>query len=134
MEPYVENNKELKIGKFLTFGISLDERVADGLYMGKSLKLLQDLLANPDSLKERLPEDGTIPKKLIKKKTKKIKIKKSKKDKKPKKIKPLKNKQKHDEKKKKSALKKLLKKEKENTVVSTAEIQEENTNVKNEQE
>lgn len=134
MEPYVENNKELKIGKFLTFGISLDERVADGLYMGKSLKLLQDLLANPDSLKERLPEDGTIPKKLIKKKTKKVKIKKSKKDKKPKKIKPLKNKQKHDEKKKKSALKKLLKKEKENTVVSTAEIQEENTNVKNEQE
>lgn len=113
MEPYVENNKELKIGKFLTFGVSLDERVADGLYMGKSLKLMQDLLTNPDSLKERLPEDGTIPKKLIKKKTKKVKIKKSKKEKKPKKIKPLKNKQKHDEKKKKSALKKLLKREKE---------------------
>ena len=114
VEPYVENNKELKLGKFLNLGMSLDERVADGLYMGKSLKLCQDLLANPDNLKENMPDDGTIPKKLIKKKVKKEnkqkkkeakKIKKQE-EKKNKKIKPLKNKQRYDDKIKKSKLKK----------------------------
>lgn len=115
VEPYVENNKELKLGKFLTLGVSLDERVADGLYMGKSLKLCKDLLANPDNLMQNMPDDGTIPKRLVKKRAKKEKklkkkeIKKSKqneKSQKKKKIKPLKNKQKYDEKIKKSKLKK----------------------------
>lgn len=111
MEPYVENNKELKIGKFMNIGMSLDERIADGLYMGKSLKLVLDLLANPDTLKEKLPDDGSIPKKLIKRKLKKNKVKKVKK----KKIKPLKNKERHDEKLRKSSLRKQKKmlKEKE---------------------
>lgn len=96
MEPVVIDNKELGIGKILNLGISLDERVADGLYMGKSLKLCEDLLSNPDALKERLPDDGSIPKRIIKvKKVKKTKPKKAKseKAKKPKKIKPLKNKE-----------------------------------------
>lgn len=113
MEPYIENNKELKIGKFMNIGMSLDERIADGLYMGKSLKLVMDLLGNPDTLKEKLPDDGSIPKKLIKRKSKKSKIKKVKekksKDKSKKKIKPIKNKQKHDEKLKKANLKKQKK-------------------------
>ncbi len=117
MEPYVENNKELKIGKFLNLGITLDERVADGLYMGKSLKLMKDLLANPDTLLEKLPE-GDLPKTLVKRKKKKLKVKKIKKVekvKKAKKIKPLKNKIKHEEKMKKIAIRKLKKKsEKEN--------------------
>ena len=65
--------------------MSLDERVADGLYMGKSLKLCQDLLANPDNLKENMPDDGTIPKKLIKKKVKKENKQKKKEEKKNKK-------------------------------------------------
>ncbi len=103
MEPYVENNKELKVGKFLTLGMSLDERIADGFYMSKSLKLCKDLLANPESLLDKMPDDGSIPKRLLKKKNKKIKKGKSKKNKdKPKKIKPLKNKIKHDKKKKKN--------------------------------
>lgn len=113
MEPYVENNKELKIGKFMTIGMSLDERIADGLYMGKSLKLVLDLLANPDTLMEKLPDDGTIPKKLIKRKSKKTKIKKPKKKKdsegKSKKINPRKNKLKQDEKIQKANLKKQKK-------------------------
>lgn len=102
MEPYVENNKELKIAKILTMGMSLDERVADGLYMGKSLRLFKDLISNPDNLKTSLPDDGTIPKKAtkiskFKKKTKKVK--KDKKTKSTKKIKPLKNKEKSEAKK-----------------------------------
>ncbi len=115
MEPYVENNKEIKIGKFMNVGISTDERIADGFYMGKSLKLMRDLLANPDSLLDCLPEDGTIPKKIIKKKAKKAKSaakKASKQEKKSKKRSPRLNKQKLDKK---------LKKRKENQVNSVEE-------------
>ncbi len=105
MEPVVENNKEVKVQKTLTLGMSLDERIADGFYMGKTLKLCKDLLANPDSLLASLPEDGTIPKRLLKKKVKKVKKIKTKK-KKEKKIKPLKNKIKLDKRLKKSKDKK----------------------------
>lgn len=102
LEPYVDTNKEVKVGKFLTLGFSLDERIADGLYMGNTLKLIKDLLANSDSLNVSLPDDGTIPKKLIKKKeVTKVKKAKKVKEKKPKKIKPLKNKEKLDKKLKK---------------------------------
>lgn len=108
MEPTVVDNKELKVGKVLTFGMSLDERIADGLYMGKTLRLIQDLLANPDALLEELPDDGSIPKKVVKKKNKKTnKTKKEKQNKiKDKKIRPLKNKKRHDEKLEKARLKK----------------------------
>lgn len=102
LEPYVDSNKEVKVGKFLTVGFSLDERIADGLYMGKTLKLIQDLLTNPDSLTVSMPDDGTIPKKLLKKKAvTKVKKPKKIKEKKSKKIKPLKNKEKLDKKLKK---------------------------------
>lgn len=104
LEPYIENNKEIKIGKFMNLGISMDERIADGFYYGKCLKLMKDLLANPDSLMESLPDDGTIPKKMIKKRAKKAKSasKKAKKiEKKAKKRNPLLNKQKLDKRMKK---------------------------------
>ncbi len=110
MKPYVENNKELKIGKFLTLKFSLDERIADGFYMGRTLKLCKVLLSNPETLNEKMPDDGTIPKRLFKKKAKKTKKTKQKKTKekkskdKPKKIKPLVNKIKHDNKMKKNQL------------------------------
>lgn len=109
MEPVVENNKDLKVAKIINFGMSLDERVADGFYMGKCLKLFKDLLTNPDSLLEEMPDDGSIPKKVVKKRVKKVtkvkKVKKEKKEKiekKSKKIKPLKNKEKHDRRMKKN--------------------------------
>ena len=89
IEPYVENNKELKIAKMLTIGASLDERIADGLYMGKTLKLIEDIMSNPDTLLDSLPDDGSIPKKFVKrraKKASKVKSKKVKKEKKSKKI------------------------------------------------
>ena len=111
MEPWVENNKDLKVKKILTLGFSLDERVADGLYMGQCLKMMQDLLSNPELLMTSLPDDGSVPKGLITKPKKKKKVKEKKvkekkiKEKKTKKIKPLKNKEKHEAK---------LKKQKEN--------------------
>jgi len=116
IEPYVENNKELTLAKILTFGMSLDERVADGLYMGKSLRLFKDFISNPDNLKTALPDDGTIPKKATKivkfKKTKKkTKVKKEKKSK-TKKIKPLHNKEKAEAKKLAAKLNKEKKQQK----------------------
>lgn len=104
MMPVVENNKELKIAKMLELGISLDERIADGYYMAKSLRMMKEVLANLDTLKESMPDDGTIPtkiKKTKKKSTKKTKSKKSKsrvkvkKFKEPKKLKPVKVKKEH---------------------------------------
>lgn len=118
VEPYVENNKELKLAKIITFGASMDERIADGLYMGKSLRLCQDILKNPETLLDRMPDDGRIPKKIVKKRAKKVKRLKAKKVKKEKskskKIRPLKNKLKHDEKMRKSRLKKEQKLQQEN--------------------
>lgn len=104
MEPVVVNNKALDIAKIMNLGISLDERIADGLYMGKTLRLMEDIIANPECLKEGLPDDGKIPtkikkvKKVKKSKTKKVKAKKVKPEKKAKKIKPLKNKEKAEKK------------------------------------
>ena len=106
MEPYVENNKEIKIGKFLNLGMSLDERIADGFYMGKCLKLCNDILANPESLLDSMPDDGTIPKKLVRRNKRKQKKLKKASEKKSKKIKPLKNKEKHDERMSKIRLRK----------------------------
>ncbi len=106
MMPVVENNKELKIAKMLELGISLDERIADGYYMAKSLRMMRDIMANLDCLKDIMPDDGTIPtkiKKAKKKTAKKTKTKKSKskvkvkkvKEEKIKKLKPVKVKKEH---------------------------------------
>ncbi len=123
LEPVVNLEKEVVVQKTLTMGFSLDERIADGLYMSKSLKLFEEYLKNPELLKESMPDDGSIPKKLTKakkvkktkaKKAKKTKTTKPKKEKKPKKIKPLKNKEK--------AMKRLAKKqEKAEKIAKTEE-------------
>ena len=79
MAPVVEKNKELKLGKVMNLGITMDERVADGFYFAKSLRLWKDMFANPDCLLESMPDDGskkmTIKKR---KKAKKSKVKKTK--------------------------------------------------------
>lgn len=77
--PVVEKNKELKLGKVMNVGITMDERVADGFYFAKSLRIWKDIFANLDCLLDPMPDDGskkmTIKKR---KKTKKSKVKKSK--------------------------------------------------------
>lgn len=77
MCPVVENNKEIKIAKMMKIGFSLDDRVADGLYYSKSVKLLKQMMENPDCLLEGMSEDGS-KNLVIKKKKKKEKSKKSK--------------------------------------------------------
>ena len=46
-----ENGKE-EIKKICEFGINLDERIADGYYFAKSVKLLEFILDNPEMLEE----------------------------------------------------------------------------------
>lgn len=48
-----EKGKE-EIRKLCEFGINLDERIADGYYFAKSVKLLQYLLDNPELLEEEM--------------------------------------------------------------------------------
>ena len=41
---------KVKIRKMLDVGITIDERIADGFYFAKSLKLLEYLFENPETL------------------------------------------------------------------------------------
>lgn len=51
-EYYDENDKKQK-RKICEFGVNLDERIADGYYFAKSLKLVQYLFDNPQLLEEK---------------------------------------------------------------------------------
>lgn len=50
-EIVIENGKQ-KIKKLCEFGINLDERIADGYYFAKSIKMLQYIFDNPELLEE----------------------------------------------------------------------------------
>ena len=49
----LENGKK-KVRKVCPFGINLDERIADGYYFAKSLKMLQYFFDNPSLLEDRV--------------------------------------------------------------------------------
>ena len=112
MEPVVEKNKELKLGKVMNVGVTMDERVADGFYFSKALRLWKDIFENLDCLMEPMPDDGTKNVKIKKcAKAKKSKVKKSK-VKKDKTIALLEKQQKKEEKEHKKEEKKVIKFEK----------------------
>lgn len=46
---YEENTK-----KFINMGFTLDERIADGIYFAKSIKILKYILENPELLEEKI--------------------------------------------------------------------------------
>ena len=50
-EVIINGKKEIR--KFCEFGVNLDERIADGYYFVKSLKLLENILNNPISLEDK---------------------------------------------------------------------------------
>ena len=54
-EIIMENGKK-EIRKICEFGINLDERIADGYYFAKSVKILQYLFDNPELLETRADE------------------------------------------------------------------------------
>lgn len=55
-EQIVDKNGKIKIIDVCDFGVNLDERIADGYYFAKSLKLLEYILANPKLLEGRADE------------------------------------------------------------------------------
>lgn len=83
--PVSDRSGEVKVEKQMELGLTLDERVADGLYYGTSVKLLMKYLENPALLKEELPAPELTPKEEIKankkaKKMAKMEAKKAKKE------------------------------------------------------
>ena len=63
MEPVVNDiTKELEVGKVLRLGIVIDERICDGFYYAKSIKLIKKLLQNPELLEEKyvIPEKDKV--------------------------------------------------------------------------
>ncbi|MBQ3435838.1 MAG: 2-oxo acid dehydrogenase subunit E2 [Bacilli bacterium] len=58
-EVILDNGKK-EIRSFCDFGITLDERIADGFYMIKSVQLLEYLLAHPKLLEEKMEKKITL--------------------------------------------------------------------------
>lgn len=50
----IDGKQEIK--KICEFGVNIDERIADGYYFAKSIKVLQNLLNNPKLLEDRIDE------------------------------------------------------------------------------
>ena len=55
----IDGKKETR--KIIEFGINLDERIADGYYMAKSLQLLQHIFNNPEILDEKISHKMDVP-------------------------------------------------------------------------
>lgn len=56
--PAVMNDGSVKLREFIDIGVTLDERIADGFYFAKSLKLIQHICSHPEILDMPLEEDS----------------------------------------------------------------------------
>lgn len=65
--PVSDRSGEIRVEKRMNLGLVLDERIADGLYYGNSVRLLLKYIENPEMLLERLPEKPLEGKALKKK-------------------------------------------------------------------
>lgn len=54
MMPVVVDNERLEIGKRMNLGITMDERICDGFYFAKSLRIFKKILSDPTVLNEGL--------------------------------------------------------------------------------
>ena len=52
----IDKKGKEKIVDVCDFGVNLDERIADGVYFAKSMKMLEYILANPELLEEKANE------------------------------------------------------------------------------
>ncbi len=51
---------EINVEKLFTIGVTVDERICDGLYLSLSLRMLEKLLANPSVLEKNLSKDEIV--------------------------------------------------------------------------
>ena len=56
LEEVINEKGKKEIKKICEFGINLDERIADGYYFAKSVKMLQHIFDNPELLEDRADE------------------------------------------------------------------------------
>ncbi|MBO4940627.1 MAG: 2-oxo acid dehydrogenase subunit E2 [Clostridia bacterium] len=56
-EPIFDENGEAKVRDVVNVGVTLDERIADGFYFARSLKLVKHLFKNPELLDKKLGEE-----------------------------------------------------------------------------
>lgn len=54
LEPVVDKDNNISVGKVMKLGIVTDERICDGLYYGNSLRLFQKIINNPQTLLKNL--------------------------------------------------------------------------------
>lgn len=56
-EAIPDENGDLQVRDVVNIGVTLDERIADGFYFARSLKLIKHLFANPELLDKTLGEE-----------------------------------------------------------------------------
>ena len=56
-EQILDENNEVHIRDVVNLGVTLDERIADGFYFARSLKLIKHLFKNPELLDKTLGEE-----------------------------------------------------------------------------
>ncbi len=56
-EPVLDGDGNIKIRDVMNIGVTLDERIADGFYFARSLKLIKHLFNNPQLLDKTLGEE-----------------------------------------------------------------------------
>ena len=59
-EPVINDKNEVEVKDVCDFGINLDERIGDGYYFVKSMKMFEYIITHPEILEEPLGDELTI--------------------------------------------------------------------------
>lgn len=59
-EPVINDNGKVEVKDICDFGINLDERIGDGYYFVKSMKMFEYIIMHPEVLEEQLGDQLTI--------------------------------------------------------------------------
>jgi pyruvate/2-oxoglutarate dehydrogenase complex dihydrolipoamide acyltransferase (E2) component len=59
-EPVINDKGEVEVKDVCDFGINLDERIGDGYYFVKSMKMFEYIITHPEVLEEPLGDELTI--------------------------------------------------------------------------
>ena len=57
MTPFFDENGAVTMRETLDLGLTVDERIADGYYYAKTVRLLKYLLEHPEELEKPLKEE-----------------------------------------------------------------------------
>lgn len=55
--PFYDDNGNIRVVESVDLGLTIDERIADGYYYSKTIRLLKKLLENPELLEKKLAEE-----------------------------------------------------------------------------